>query len=304
MTESNIKIAVVMVTYNRIECLKTALKKYEDQSKLPAYIVVVNNASTDSTKEYLENWKNETATNIQKIVIHCNENTGGSGGFSRGMEEAIKLDCDFLFLADDDAYAEPDMLKELEIAYNSCNKDEVAALCTAIFNYTDYEITHRCKIKKNLFNIKLIGLPKENYSKDKFEIDTLSFVGAAIKIDTVQRIGLPKKEYFIYFDDVEYSLRIRKEGKIICVPKSIMHHDVGHNSIPAWKYYYDIRNWIDMIRCHYNFWYYICAVALRYIKHGSILAQKRKGKEYSDMCKTAIKDSMEKKLGKSNIYSP
>ena len=44
------KIGVVLVTYNRLEKLKIALKSYEEQTVLPKYILVVNNNSNDGTK--------------------------------------------------------------------------------------------------------------------------------------------------------------------------------------------------------------------------------------------------------------
>ena len=47
---------VVLVTYNRLDKLKIALECYEKQSYLPKNIIVVNNASTDGTKEYLDEW--------------------------------------------------------------------------------------------------------------------------------------------------------------------------------------------------------------------------------------------------------
>lgn len=46
-------IAVVLVTYNRLDCLKITLQRYASQTLQPAYVVVVNNASTDGTEAYL-----------------------------------------------------------------------------------------------------------------------------------------------------------------------------------------------------------------------------------------------------------
>ena len=48
------KFGVVLVTYNRLDKLKIALECYEKQKYLPKNIIVVNNASTDGTKEFLD----------------------------------------------------------------------------------------------------------------------------------------------------------------------------------------------------------------------------------------------------------
>lgn len=69
------KIGVVIVTYNRLEKLKIALASYEKQTIKPQYILVVNNHSTDDTKEYLETWQKNLSP-IDKKVIHLEQNTG------------------------------------------------------------------------------------------------------------------------------------------------------------------------------------------------------------------------------------
>ena len=73
-------IGVVLVTFNRLNCLTKALDKYEIQKKKPKYIIVVNNCSNDGTEAFLKEWKNEKSE-IEKYVINLKENTGGSGGF-------------------------------------------------------------------------------------------------------------------------------------------------------------------------------------------------------------------------------
>ena len=97
------KIGVVLVTYNRLEKLKIAIKSYENQIVRPEYIMIVNNCSTDGTEQFLEEWQNEK-TEIEKIVINLDKNTGGSGGFNEGLTNCLALDADWVWVADDDAY--------------------------------------------------------------------------------------------------------------------------------------------------------------------------------------------------------
>ena len=47
------KIGAVVVTFNRLSKLKLSLEKFEEQIHIPSYIIVVDNASTDGTSEYL-----------------------------------------------------------------------------------------------------------------------------------------------------------------------------------------------------------------------------------------------------------
>nr|MCR5545643.1 glycosyltransferase [Lachnospiraceae bacterium] len=79
------EITAVVVTYNRLELLKENIEALRHQSVPDLSILVVNNASTDGTKEYLD----EVANN-QIGVLHLEENMGGAGGFYYGMKKAYK----------------------------------------------------------------------------------------------------------------------------------------------------------------------------------------------------------------------
>lgn len=300
------KIAVVLVTYNRISDLKKALKKYEEQLVLPQYVLVVNNASTDGTKEFLDEWFSEEA-GFEKVLIHNPKNEGGSGGFYLGLKKAATLDCDYVSLADDDAFADTSMIKSVQdYYYNAENKDEIAAMCTSVINHGKVDCMHRRSVEKRLLNVKCSWIPENEYKKDFFEVDELSFVGAIIKKDVIKKIGLPCKEYFIYFDDTEYSTRLRKQGKIICIPKSIMYHDSVIDGRVTWKNYYVERNSLDYIKKHYPVRYYYSLVIFEYLKKCTILAKiyKNRTKAQRIMFKTAIKDSLNNRIDVSSIYKP
>lgn len=304
------KVGIVLVTFNRLQSLREALRRYEQQTKLPEYILVVNNASTDGTKQFLNEWKAQSVKGIEKIVITSNENLGGSGGYALGIKNACDLDSEFIFLADDDAMADVDMLAKLEKGYSFLKKNNIkniSALCTAIFNYDKHEYLHRCLVKSGAFGVKFVGVPEEEYSRKYFRVDILTFVGACISKKAIEQIGNVKTEYFIYFDDSEYSMRLNKIGNIYCIPNSIMHHDVGKSgNIESWKSYYDTRNWIDLVKNYYSKKLLYCTVIKMYLKRCSFLAviARNRSKKYRKMCKKGIKDGLEGNLGLDSKYKP
>ncbi len=84
------------------------------------------------------------------------------------------------------------------------------------------------------------------------------FVGPLIPRRVVGRIGLPNAEFFIWFDDHEYALRIVDDplAETVAVPDALFFHDYGGPSKrvrflwkqslrsrqPPWKTYYEARN--------------------------------------------------------------
>lgn len=300
------KIAVVLVTYNRLDKLKTALKRYSIQSRKPDYMVIVNNSSTDDTPEYLKNWKHVNE-GIDKQIITTKHNLGGSGGFYIGIKYALNLKCDFIFLADDDAFADSEMLLQLEIHYRDLSgSHNIAALCTKNINQGKIDEMHRRIVHRDLLNVFSSWAPESEYKKDHFRVDELSFVGAFIKKDVIQNIGLPRRDYFIYYDDSEYSARIREKGEIFCIPSSVMFHDSEKpDGTFSWKTYYVVRNSLDCIKQHNPKRYYYWAILKHYIKEVS-LASNIKHRTHNEkiMCKKAIEDSIHNKLGEDKIYRP
>ena len=243
------KIGAVIVTYNRIKELRCCLAAYEAQTLPPAFVLVVDNHSTDGTKEWLDEWAGGKLP-FMALVHHLDQNYGGCGGFYRGMEAAMQKDFDWLWIADDDAYPAPDALEKLAAFMQSHPKEtgECSALCAAVMDRACPQQVipgHRRRMKKGFLNIPESIVSTEEYKKEYFSLDLFSYVGTAIKKETLQTAGLPEKDYFIYYDDSEHSVRVRRAGPIYCVPAcKILHPNAppeNHGPL-KWKDYYSIRN--------------------------------------------------------------
>ena len=109
------KVAAVVVTYNRKELLKECIEALK-ASTCSVDIIIVDNNSTDGTKEYI-------ADLIGKDVIYkrLKKNLGGAGGFSAGMKYAVKKGYEYVWIMDDDTIVKKDTLEVLLKA-----KDEIS----------------------------------------------------------------------------------------------------------------------------------------------------------------------------------
>lgn len=223
------KITALVVTYNRVEWLKRNIKALLNQSRLPDEILVVDNASTDSTREFLSTMEKEKRFFVKRLK----ENLGGSGGFSRGLKEAIERGAEWVWMMDDDALPYRNALEELEKHIKKFKKDE----------------------NIGAFLSKLVKAPNAT-PKEKVSLSRVgTFVGFTVSSKTVQKVGLPDEGFFIYADDYEYSMRIRHNGlKLLRVHSSLIEHKdwirqkrifrfpFSKPAIPPWKVYYIFRN--------------------------------------------------------------
>lgn len=198
------KICSITVTYNRKKLLKKNINLLLSQTYPLDMIYIIDNCSTDGTYEYIK----DIIEKNNKIKYVClEENLGGSAGFYEGIKLACNDKMDFLWGMDDDAFPENEALDKLISTYEKLNKE-----CCLWSN---------CN---NNNNMKIIE-----------EVENWMFVGFFIPKSIVEKIGLPRKDFFIYHDDSEYAYRILKSGfNIYKVNNSIIHHG-DMNTRPTWK---------------------------------------------------------------------
>lgn len=298
----NMKITCVLVTFNRINKLKKALDSYKNQTVLPDRMIIIDNHSTDGTVEFLKDWENKN-NSFKTDVIFLPNNTGGSGGFYLGMKKALETDSDWIYISDDDAYLQNDVIEKL--TKHATKVDEnVGAICGKIEENNGLGYFHRRKFKEKMFNLKEVNLKDADYNKECVELSTYSFVGTALRTEAIWSIGLPNKDFFLWYDDTEHGIRMGKRYKIILFPDIVIHHDVdSSNSGVSWKKYYGYRNKLLTLKYNYSKAYFDSEVLLlKFSMIRDLLIKERH--PLINMKKAAIKDAANNKLGVSEIYYP
>ena len=245
------KIGTVIVTYNRIGLLKQVLKKFESMIRGPDCIIIVNNASTDGTTEFLNEWS--VKTSLKNVEIdNVKSNLGGSGGFYKGLERAVKRDVDWIWVSDDDAFPDTDVFEKFEMLEHKLSLNNVGAYCTTVINNGEIDYAHRRKLSGALIKNETQSC-QADYSREYFKINLFSYVGTILNKDALLDVGLTEKDYFIWYDDTEHSMRLDKKYNIYCLPDLKVVHDVPQNdTIVSWKMFYGVRNKLLMYKKHYK----------------------------------------------------
>lgn len=301
LSKGNGRIGVVIVAYNRKDCLEKALQAFEVQTVAPAYILVVDNASTDGTADLLKSWADGDFSRCPRLVFTENENIGGSGGFHDGLRIAQGWDADWIWLSDDDAYPEPGCLEIAETWIKNHDTHDVAAVCGAVINKGVVDTGHRRMIRVRNMRVCEDQIPEPAY-EGEFEINALSFVGAIIKKSVIQEVGLPLEDYFIWYDDTEYSLRLSELGRIVCIPAIRINHDASKSDdYLTWKGYYGQRNCLDMIMRHFSKPVYLYS---RLRARAKALRLRRLSGEVGKMYSAAIDDQAVGNFGTHRLYKP
>lgn len=279
-------VAAVIVTYNRLNKLKNVFASLEKLTKKPEYLVVVNNASTDGTKEYLETYRSsaERCNDMNIEIVNLPENVGGAGGFSAGMKKGYELGADYVWISDDDGYPEPDALANLLSGYNDAVDElgpDVPFACSMV-KYTDGSI---CEMNNPVTTWDWGRLLAKG--QNSVLVSSCSFVSVLVPRWALEDFGLPYKEYFIWFDDAEYTRRLSRGCPGIQVLSSVVIHDMGQNKgvnfrqineKNAWKFAYGIRNEASYRLHHEGRFSYLsfCRTVSLQMKEGNVASELQK----------------------------
>lgn len=211
------KAVAVVVTYNRKELLKECIEALLNQN---CDIMIIDNASTDGTKEYIE----EYVDNSKIIYKNTETNIGGAGGFNFGIKEAYKSGYDYFWLMDDDTMVKEDSLEELLNAAKILDNKFGYLSSTALWTDGTPCVMNTQKVTKDWY--KKSDLLKHSLLQTYYS----TFVSFFIAREVVEDIGLPIKEFFIWGDDVEYTNRISKKYNCYIVGNSQVIHKVNNNN--------------------------------------------------------------------------
>lgn len=210
-------VCAFVLTRNRKALLEECVRALLAQTHPVERVIVLDNASTDGTEEHL---RASGLLDDERVGFERREeNTGGAGGYREGVRLGVEADRDWLWLMDDDAEPREDALEHLLAAA----EDGDAAVCSAVVHPDgSIDLQHRCRMGRFI-----VPLAPDAYAPGRREeVECASFVGLLMRTGAARAAGLPIAEFFIGYDDAEYSLRLREHGRIRLVPESEILHKV------------------------------------------------------------------------------
>ena len=238
------KVIAVVVTYNRKAMLEKCIDALKKQTYKDMSILVVDNASTDGTAEYLESIESD------KIAyVNTGSNLGGAGGFYVGVKEAYERDAQWVWLMDDDVIPYTNALEEL-INATRVVRGKASFFASAVLSM-DGQAMNTPGIDLRVKN----GYPYwyEYLDHGIIKINAATFVSIMVKRDAIARCGYPCKDFFIWGDDSEYTKRLyRHYANAYFVGKSkVIHMREGAAALSIYSetnpnrvkmYFYMVRN--------------------------------------------------------------
>jgi rhamnopyranosyl-N-acetylglucosaminyl-diphospho-decaprenol beta-1,3/1,4-galactofuranosyltransferase len=233
-------VCAVVVTYNRRDLLERCLDCLDSQTRPPDLILVIDNASTDGTAEAL-------AGREGCEVLTLDENLGGAGGFEQGLTAAYERGFDWIWLLDDDTFAETPCLERL--LAGAARAPRSPSIVSSIVRWRDGSLhpMNRPWLRPNLRAEFAQGV-----AAGLLLMRAATFVSTMIHRRAVERYGKPHGEYFIWIDDIEYTARILRREPGYIVPDSVAVHwtERAYDTLAdtRGRFYYKVRNQLWTLR--------------------------------------------------------
>lgn len=208
---NEVKVTGLITSYNNGKYFADALKGMLNQTFPVHEIIVVDDASTDNTRDIID----QALSNVQhtKVKFIKRETNGGPAGARNTGIESAEGDV-IAFCDGDDFYYKNKVLKSLQALYDHA---EMALV------YTDYDMLYQDQNKA-------VRELKHPYNKQLLENFCIVSTNSIVKRKVFDVVGL-FDERFVGTEDYQMWLRISRQFPMMRIPESLFAYRIHGNNI-------------------------------------------------------------------------
>lgn len=243
-----IKHAVVILNYNGAKDTLACLASIEKCQDKP-YIIVVDNASTDQSVA-------EIKAHYPALELIVSPLNGGfSAGYNLGIKRAMRLGAAVIHLLNNDTLVTPDLfVRAYRAAVNQ--KKIVGAKIYYAKGYEYHERDRNCgnilwyaggsyDVTTGVGVHRGIDEPDQGQYDRSQAVEFMTGCYMAIPRAVIHKLGYLDERFFLYLEDLEYSLRARTQGITLWYqPRLVLYHKNGGSATAGSPFvdYYMTRN--------------------------------------------------------------
>ena len=270
----NQKIAIIIINWKKydftLKCIKSVLNSSFKNFKI---ILIDNESQKDLSREFGKN---------KKIHIIKNEkNEGFARANNLGIKYSLKNGFDYILLLNNDTVIKNNLVYSLIKQSNTLSQKIIQPL---ILNYDGTKIWNAGGTINNFFGTFQTNKKGESFKNFKSNMDyTNWFTGCCvlIKTEVFNEIGYFDERFFAYYEDVDFSIRLKKMGySIALMTDSYLQHyesassksiNKSEGNLSPYVHYLNIRNHILLLKKHSKSFNLIGVTLYQLIKISSYL---------------------------------
>ena len=241
------ELSIITINYNGLKDTCALIESFPFNDKME--VIVVDNASENNEAEQISNRFPDVK------VIKSDKNLGFAGGNNLGIKASKGK---FLFLVNNDTYFEDFNIQALIDRLNS--DPNIGIVCPKIkfaWSPQPFQFAGYTQLSNITIRNQAIGFGEEDHGQYDVAHTTPYAHGAAmlIKRETIDKVGLMPECYFLYYEELDWSMMFTRAGyQIWYEPKCTIYHKesqaTGQNS--PLRTYYITRNRLRLVKRNYQ----------------------------------------------------
>jgi len=208
--KQNSKVAVILLNYNKFELTRDCIESLLRTGYAKLEIIVIDNGSEENDKNKLAKF----CSQYDEVFLETiSPNIGFIKGNNLGLKLALNHKADFVWILNNDTIVDPSAIDVMISCFNTYKLNKSQTLLSPIITYYRSNVIW-CN---GMFDLPLVNFPK---SKDKgIKVENLNKTALYIQKsmyncscstflhkEFVNKHGLINEKYFMYYDDLDYSL--------------------------------------------------------------------------------------------------
>jgi GT2 family glycosyltransferase len=215
------RVSVVVLSYNNLKLTEVCLNSLLKHTNYANWeLIVVDNASTDGTPEYLTDFGR---VHTDTKIILSPDNGGFSAGNNLGIKEATG---DIIVLLNNDTYVTDGWIMSLVRHFKADPElGLVGPVTNNIGNEAKIDIAYDAKEQIAAKALAYTSV----HGRERLYMDNIAFFCAAISAEAIAKIGLLDERFGLgFFEDDDYCKRARNAGfKIAIAEDCFIHHELS-----------------------------------------------------------------------------
>ncbi|MCL6511057.1 MAG: glycosyltransferase family 2 protein [Anaerolineae bacterium] len=234
-------VLIIVLCYNGIELTLACLESLRRLDYARADVLVVDNASSDGTPARVRERFPEIT------VIETGRNLGYAEGNNVGLRHALDHGYDYALLLNNDTEVAADFVTELVRVCEADRTVGVAGPKMYYFEPKGYLYSIGGEVDWRRGTTRMIGLDQldDGQFDGLREVDFVNGCALMARLEAVRQAGLLDPRFFMYYEETEWCVRIRRAGwRIVYVPRSVIWHKIepARQAESARIAYYMTRN--------------------------------------------------------------
>ncbi|MBE2220670.1 MAG: glycosyltransferase family 2 protein [Anaerolineae bacterium] len=222
----NTRVLAIILNWRQAQTTIACVRALQEMScSFLDTLIIDNGSGDDSVSQMKEHFQEDVK------ILALSENLGFAGGCNIGLQTAVENKYHYALLINNDAFATPGMLEELLAKATP----DIALLSPKIFYASDPTRIWFANGRMNPYTLDLYDTGRNEQDSQKWckTQDTEYLLGTCllVHLNAMQNVGLLDERFFMYFEDLDWSMRFRQKGyRLQIVTSAHLYHKVAISS--------------------------------------------------------------------------